>query len=70
VIDLLRQRSRPYLFSSSLAPAIAGASLEVLDMLSESTALRDHLEDVTTYYRQKLVENGFEIIPGTHPCVP
>ena len=70
IIDLLRQRSRPYLFSNSLAPAIAGASLELLDMLEESSALRDHLEDVTTYYRKKLVENGFDIIPGTHPCVP
>ena len=70
IIDLLRQRSRPYLFSNSLAPAIAGASLKVLDMLEESSALRDHLEDVTTYYREKLVANGFDIIPGTHPCVP
>ena len=70
IIDLLRQRSRPYLFSNSLAPAIAGASLELLDMLEESSALRDHLEDVTTYYRKLLVENGFDIIPGTHPCVP
>ena len=70
IIDLLRQRSRPYLFSNSLAPAIAGASLELLDMLEESSALRDHLEDVTAYYRQKLVLNGFDIIPGTHPCVP
>ncbi|MCR4712647.1 MAG: glycine C-acetyltransferase [Clostridia bacterium] len=70
IIDLLRQRSRPYLFSNSLAPAIAGASLELFTMLSESTALRDHLEEITTYYRQKLVDNGFDIIPGTHPCVP
>ena len=70
IIDLLRQRSRPYLFSNSLAPAIAGASLELLDMLEESSALRDHLEDVTTYYRKLLVDNGFDIIPGTHPCVP
>ena len=70
IIDLLRQRSRPYLFSNSLAPAIAGASIELFDMLSESTALRDHLEDVTMYYRRKLVENGFDVIEGTHPCVP
>ena len=48
----------------------AGASLELFTMLSESTALRDHLEEITTYYRQKLVDNGFDIIPGTHPCVP
>jgi glycine C-acetyltransferase len=70
IIDLLRQRSRPYLFSNSLAPAIAGASIELFRMLEESTALRDHLEDVTAYYRQQLTENGFDIIPGTHPCVP
>lgn len=70
IIDLLRQRSRPYLFSNSLAPAIAGASMEMIDMLEESTALRDHLEEVTAYYRKKLVDNGFDIIPGTHPCVP
>ena len=70
IIDLLRQRSRPYLFSNSLAPAIAGASLEMFTMLEESTALRDHLEEITAYYRQKLTDNGFDIIPGTHPCVP
>ena len=70
IIDLLRQRSRPYLFSNSLAPAIAGASIELFRMLDESTELRDHLEEVTAYYRAKLVENGFDIIPGTHPCVP
>lgn len=70
IIALLRQRSRPYLFSNTLAPAIAGASIEMLNMLEESTALRDHLEEVTGYYRQLLVENGFDIIPGTHPCVP
>ena len=70
IIDLLRQRSRPYLFSNSVAPAIVGASLEMLDMLSESTELRDHLEEITAYYRKKLVDNGFDIIDGTHPCVP
>ena len=70
IIDLLRQRSRPYLFSNSLAPAIVGASMEMIDMLEESTALRDHLEEITAYYRKKLVDNGFDIIPGTHPCVP
>ena len=70
IIDLLRQRSRPYLFSNTLAPAIAGASLELFDMLEESTALRDRLEDTTTYYRKQLTDNGFDIIPGTHPCVP
>ena len=70
IIDLLRQRSRPYLFSNSLAPAIAGASLELFDMLEESTELRDHLEEVTAYYRKQLVDNGFDVIPGTHPCTP
>lgn len=70
VVDLLRQRSRPYLFSNSLAPAIAGASIEMFNMLEESTELRDHLEEVTAYYRKQLVENGFDIIEGTHPCVP
>ena len=70
MIDLLRQRSRPYLFSNTLAPAIAGASIEMLNMLEESTELRDHLEDVTAHYRKLLVDNGFDVIPGTHPCVP
>lgn len=70
IIDLLRQRSRPYLFSNSLAPAIAGASIEMFNMLEESTALRDHLEEITVGYRKALVENGFDVIPGTHPCVP
>ena len=70
IIDLLRQRSRPYLFSNSVAPAIVGASLEMIRMLQESTSLRDHLEEITTYYRKLLVDNGFDIIPGTHPCVP
>ncbi len=70
IIDLLRQRSRPYLFSNTLAPAIVGASLELFDMLEESTALRDHLEETTAYYRKLLTENGFDIIEGTHPCVP
>jgi len=70
IIDLLRQRSRPYLFSNTLAPAIAGASIEMLNMLEESTELRDHLEDVTAHYRKLLVDNSFDIIPGTHPCVP
>lgn len=70
IIDLLRQRSRPYLFSNSLAPAIAGASIEMFNMLEESTSLRDHLEEVTLYYRKRLVEEGFDIIDGVHPCVP
>ncbi|MBP5279364.1 MAG: glycine C-acetyltransferase, partial [Erysipelotrichaceae bacterium] len=70
IIDLLRQRSRPYLFSNTLAPAIAGASIELLDMLAESNDLRKHLMEVTTYYRNKLKENNFDIIEGTHPIVP
>lgn len=70
IVDLLRQRSRPYLFSNSLAPAIAGASLELFNMLEESTELRDNLEDVTAYYREKMVAEGFDLIPGVHPCVP
>lgn len=70
IVQLLRQRSRPYLFSNTLAPAIAGASLEVFKMLEESTELRDHLEEVTSYYRQQLIDAGFDIIEGTHPCVP
>ena len=69
IIDLLSQRSRPYLFSNTLAPAIVGASLELFDMLEESTQLRDHLEETTAYYRKQLTDNGFDIIPGTHPCV-
>ncbi len=70
IIDLLRQRSRPYLFSNTLAPAIAGASLEVFNILSESTELRDRLEDLTAYYRKGLTEAGFDIIPSVHPIVP
>ena len=70
VIDLLRQRSRPYLFSNSLAPAIVGASIELFDMLAESTDLRDNLEELTAYYRNLLTENNFDIIEGTHPIVP
>ncbi|WPU93868.1 glycine C-acetyltransferase [Mucilaginibacter sabulilitoris] len=70
IIDMLRQRSRPYLFSNTLAPAITGASIAVLDMLSETTALRDKLESNTRYFRQKMTEAGFDIKPGVHPIVP
>ncbi|MGJ1215103.1 MULTISPECIES: glycine C-acetyltransferase [Sphingobacterium] len=70
IIDLLRQRSRPYLFSNTLAPAIAGASVAVLDMLSETTSLRDKLESNTTYFREKMTAAGFDIKPGFHPIVP
>jgi glycine C-acetyltransferase len=70
IIELLRQRSRPYLFSNTLAPSITGASIAVLDMLSETTALRDKLENNTTYFRQKMTESGFDIKAGEHPIVP
>ncbi len=70
IIDMLRQRSRPYLFSNTLAPAIAGASIAVLDMLSETTELRDKLESNTAYFREKMTAAGFDIKPGTHPIVP
>jgi len=70
IIELLRQRSRPYLFSNTLAPAIAGASIAVLDMLSETTELRDKLEHNTRYFREKMTEAGFDIKPGVHPIVP
>ena len=70
IIDMLRQRSRPYLFSNTLAPAIVGASLRVLELLTESTALRDQLEENTTYFREKMTAAGFDIRPGEHPIVP
>ena len=70
IIDLLRQRSRPYLFSNTLAPSIVGASIAVLDLLSETTELRDKLEYNTQYFRQKMTEAGFDIKPGVHPIVP
>jgi glycine C-acetyltransferase len=70
IIGMLRQRSRPYLFSNTLAPAITGASIAVLDMLSETTELRDKLEYNTKYFRGKMTEAGFDIKPGQHPIVP
>ena len=70
VIDMLRQRSRPYLFSNSVAPSIVGASIAVLNMLSETTTLRDKLEYNTKYFRSKMTEAGFDIKPGDHPIVP
>jgi len=70
IIDLLRQRSRPYLFSNTLAPAIAATSLAVLDILSESTELRDRLESNTRYFRKGMVERGFDLPQGDHPIVP
>lgn len=70
IIELLRQRSRPYLFSNTLAPSIVGASIEVFDMLSETTELRDKLEENTKYFRQEMTKAGFDIKPGEHPIVP
>ena len=70
VIELLRQRSRPYLFSNTVAPMIVGASIAVLDLLEGSTALRDQLADNTRYFRQAMGEAGFAIAPGDHPIVP
>jgi glycine C-acetyltransferase len=70
IIELLRQRSRPYLFSNTMAPSITGASIAVLDLISETTALRDKLENSTRYFRTKMTEAGFDIKPGEHPIVP
>lgn len=70
IVEMLRQRSRPYLFSNTLAPPIAGASLKVLELLTASTALRDKLEDNTRYFRQEMTTAGFDILPGEHPIVP
>lgn len=70
IIEMLRQRSRPYLFSNSLAPSIVGASIAVFDMLSETTKLRDKLEKNTKYFRRKMIKAGFDIKPGEHPIVP
>jgi len=70
IVEMLRQRSRPYLFSNTLAPSIVGASLKVLDLLSESTELRDKLEGNTKYFREEMNAAGFDIIPGVHPIVP
>ena len=70
VIDMLRQKSRPYLFSNTLAPSIVGASIAVLDMLTATTELRDKLEYNTRYFRSKMTEEGFDIKPGDHPIVP
>lgn len=70
IVDMLRQRSRPYLFSNTVAPAIVGASIRVLELLSGSTQLRDKLETNTRYFRQAMTEAGFDILPGEHPIVP
>jgi glycine C-acetyltransferase len=70
IIDLLRQRSRPYLFSNSVAPAVVGASLKVLDLLESSDGLRARLRENTTWFRQRMTSLGFDILPGDHPIVP
>jgi glycine C-acetyltransferase len=70
IVELLRQRSRPYLFSNTLAPAIAGATLKVLELLTGSTTLRDRLEVNTKYFRDGMTKLGFDLLPGTHPIVP
>jgi glycine C-acetyltransferase len=70
IVDILRQRSRPYLFSNTLAPSIVGASITVLDMLASSTSLRDKLEENTKYFRKAMTEAGFDILEGVHPIVP
>ena len=70
IIELLRQRSRPYLFSNTLCPSIAGGSLAGLDLLKVSTELRDRLESLTSYFREEMTSAGFTIVPGMHPIVP
>src|SRR5678815_1272782 len=70
IVELLRQRSRPYLFSNTLAPTIAGASLKVLELLTQSTALRDALESNTMFFREGMAKLDFTILPGTHPICP
>jgi glycine C-acetyltransferase len=70
IVDMLRQRSRPYLFSNTLAPSIVGASLKVLEILSSSTALRDKLEQNAQYFRAKMTAAGFDLLPGEHPIIP
>jgi glycine C-acetyltransferase len=70
IVDLLRQRSRPYLFSNTLAPAIAAATLKVLEILRQSTDLRDRLMDNTRFFRSQILTAGYDILPGEHPIVP
>lgn len=70
IVELLRQRSRPYLFSNTVAPAVVGGTLAVLDLLSQTTELRDKLENSALYFRKKMTEAGFDITPGVHPIVP
>ncbi|HZH88328.1 MAG TPA: glycine C-acetyltransferase [Chitinophagaceae bacterium] len=70
IIEMLRQRSRPYLFSNTLAPAVVGASLKALDLISETSDLRDKLNDNSKYFRSKMEEAGFDLLPGEHPVIP
>ncbi len=70
IIEMLRQRSRPYLFSNTVAPPIVGASIKAIDLLAESTELRDRLEENTRFFREGMLERGFDIVPGEHPIVP
>lgn len=70
IVDLLRQRSRPYLFSNSLAPAICAATIETINMLNESTALRDKVHENASYFRSEMEKLGFDLLPGEHPIVP
>src|SRR5699024_1702838 len=70
IIDMLRQRSRPYLFSNTLAPSVVGGSIAVLDLLSETTTLRDKLASNTQYFSEKMTAAGFDIKAGEHPIVP
>ena len=70
IVDLLRQRSRPYLFSNTVAPSIVSASIKVLEMLSSTTHLRDKLEENTKYFRERITKAGLNIKPGVHPIVP
>ena len=70
IVDLLRQRSRPYLFSNSVAPPIVAASLKALDLIGETSELRDRLRDNTQFFRSKMPQLGYEILPGEHPIVP
>ncbi|NOT37218.1 MAG: glycine C-acetyltransferase [Saprospiraceae bacterium] len=70
IVDMLRQKSRPYLFSNTLAPSIVGASIKVLDLLEQSTFLRDKLEKNAAYFRKAMTDSGFDIVPGVHPIVP
>jgi glycine C-acetyltransferase len=70
IIDMLRQRSRPYLFSNSVAPPIVAASIRAIDLLSESTELRDKLQANTKFFREEIGKVGFDVLPGEHPIVP